>query len=69
MRQLSIAFAAIALAALASQSSSSQPQWAIRIVNPFPPGGSTGMVAWLLADQIGRTRDRPVIIIGLVQVR
>jgi tripartite-type tricarboxylate transporter receptor subunit TctC len=34
----------------------------IRIVNPFPPGGTADIVARLMAEQIGRTRGATMVI-------
>jgi tripartite-type tricarboxylate transporter receptor subunit TctC len=61
MRKLGVAFAAMSVVALVCQAGSAQTQ-TIRIVNPFPPGGTTDMVARLLADQISRTRGTSVIV-------
>src|SRR5712672_2234573 len=62
MRKLWVALAAISVAALACQAGSSQTQRTIRIIIPFPPGGSTDMVARLLADQISRTPGISMIV-------
>jgi tripartite-type tricarboxylate transporter receptor subunit TctC len=62
MRKLWVALAAISVAALACQAGSSQTQRTIRIIIPFPPGGSTDMIARLLADQISRTPGISMIV-------
>jgi len=62
MRQLWFAVVGILLATLACQVGPSRAEEAIKIVIPFPPGGSTDMVARLLADQISRTQRISVVV-------
>jgi tripartite-type tricarboxylate transporter receptor subunit TctC len=62
MRKLRLAFSVVSVVALGSQHGWSQTQQTIRIINPFPPGGSTDIVGRLLADQISRTQGVSAIV-------
>jgi tripartite-type tricarboxylate transporter receptor subunit TctC len=62
MRKLRLAFAVVSVVALGSQHGWSQTQQTIRIINPFPPGGSTDIIGRLLADQISRTQGVLAIV-------
>jgi tripartite-type tricarboxylate transporter receptor subunit TctC len=57
-----LAAASMALLALSGQGAVSQSARTIRIVVPFPAGGSADDLARLLADQVGRTRGVNVVI-------
>src|SRR5262245_53518793 len=62
---LHLAAAAAALTvmvALASQGAWSQASRTIKIVVPFPPGGTSDMIARVLGEQIGRTQRVTVVI-------
>jgi tripartite-type tricarboxylate transporter receptor subunit TctC len=66
-RGLKLAFAVISVTALAcqvgwSQTQQTKTQQTIRIIIPFPPGGSTDLVGRLLADQFSRTQSISVIV-------
>jgi tripartite-type tricarboxylate transporter receptor subunit TctC len=56
------AAAGVALLALSGHGAVSQTARTIRIVVPFPAGGSADDLARLLADQIGRTRSVNVVV-------
>jgi tripartite-type tricarboxylate transporter receptor subunit TctC len=57
-----LAAAGMALLAVSGQGALSQTARTIRIVVPFPAGGSADDVARLLGDQIGRSRGVNVVI-------
>ena len=57
-----LAAASVALLAVCGQGAVSQTARTIRIVVPFPAGGSADEVARLLGDQIGRSRGVNVVI-------
>jgi tripartite-type tricarboxylate transporter receptor subunit TctC len=61
-----IRFAAISLLAIALQSTAalgqSYPDRVIRIVNPFPPGGSVDVMARILAQKLGDSLGQQVIV-------
>ncbi len=58
----SFAVLALALMAGASVSAQSFPTRPIKLVVPFPPGGSTDVVARLLAQSLGDKLKQPIII-------
>jgi tripartite-type tricarboxylate transporter receptor subunit TctC len=62
MRKLRLAFAVLWVVALGSQGGWSQTQRIIKIIYPFPPGGSADIVARLLADQINRSQGVSTIV-------
>jgi tripartite-type tricarboxylate transporter receptor subunit TctC len=62
MRKLRLALAVVSVVALGNQDGWSQTQPSIRIINPFPPGGSADIVGRLLADQITRTQGVSAIV-------
>jgi tripartite-type tricarboxylate transporter receptor subunit TctC len=62
MRKLRLAFAVLWVVALGSQGGWSQTQRIIKIIYPFPPGGSADIVARLLADQISRSQGVSTIV-------
>jgi tripartite-type tricarboxylate transporter receptor subunit TctC len=51
-----------ALAILAGASASAQTARTIKIVNPFPPGGTVDVVTRVLADQISRSEGVTMVI-------
>jgi tripartite-type tricarboxylate transporter receptor subunit TctC len=56
-----LAFVSIALLALTSAGVSAQGR-PIKIINPYPPGGTADIIARILADQIGRARGATMVI-------
>jgi tripartite-type tricarboxylate transporter receptor subunit TctC len=62
MVKLWLAFAFACVAALGCQDGWSQTQRTIRLINPFPAGGSGDIVARLLADQLSRTQGLSAIV-------
>jgi tripartite-type tricarboxylate transporter receptor subunit TctC len=56
------AAAGLTLLALSGHDAVSQMARTIRLVVPFPPGGSADDLARLMADQVGRTRGVNVIV-------
>jgi tripartite-type tricarboxylate transporter receptor subunit TctC len=59
---LRVASAAIALLALSGTSVLPQMVGNIKVVLPAPPGGAGDILARLLAEQVGRTQGRTIII-------
>ncbi|MDT5009205.1 MAG: hypothetical protein QOH57_822, partial [Mycobacterium sp.] len=61
-RVLALVFSASVLAVAAI----TNPAWpqarTIRLINPFPPGGTGDIISRLVADQIGRTRGVTIVI-------
>jgi tripartite-type tricarboxylate transporter receptor subunit TctC len=53
--------AALIALALTSQDASSQAR-TIKVINPFPPGGTADIIARVLAEQIGRTQGVTMVI-------
>ncbi|MFB9972272.1 tripartite tricarboxylate transporter substrate binding protein [Pseudoroseomonas cervicalis] len=53
--------AAAPLAPRAARAEQAWPQRPIRLVIPFPPGGSTDIVARLMAERMGRELGQPLI--------
>src|SRR5215213_10276443 len=57
-----IAASVIALLVTCSQSAWSQSARTIRVVVPFPPGGSADILARVLGEQINKTNGPTVVI-------
>jgi tripartite-type tricarboxylate transporter receptor subunit TctC len=57
-----IAAAAVAAITIAAQAQSGFPNKAVRIVVPFPAGGTTDIVARLVGAELQRTWGHPVVI-------
>src|SRR5215470_1444040 len=57
---LAAACAAVALAATAA--AADYPVKPVRIITPFPPGGSVDLVARLIGNDLGKTWGRQVIV-------
>jgi tripartite-type tricarboxylate transporter receptor subunit TctC len=60
-RTLALGLGVLPLPALA-QSAEEWPQRPVRIVVPFAPGGSTDVGARILAERMGQTLGRPVLV-------
>ncbi len=50
------------LLAMPAQAQNWVPERPVRIILPFPPGGSTDLVARILADRISRTSPQPWVV-------
>ena len=48
--------------ALSGQGASSQPTKTIKVIVPFPPGGTGDLIARILVEQIGRTQGVTMVI-------
>ncbi len=59
---LRFAFAAIAFAIVATAHAQSYPSKVVRIVVPFPPGGSTDLLARKLAEKFQASMGQPFIV-------
>jgi tripartite-type tricarboxylate transporter receptor subunit TctC len=57
-----IAAVLVAFGAVAAAQAQTFPNRAITLVVPFPPGGSTGIVARVIADKMSETLGQPVVI-------
>ncbi len=57
-----LAFAALALSTVASAQAQTWPTKAVRIVVPFPPGGTTDIVARAIGVELQKMWQHPVII-------
>ena len=53
------------LIALTGHGALSQATRTIRVIVPFPPGGSADIVARLLAEQIGHTQGPTIVVENL----
>jgi tripartite-type tricarboxylate transporter receptor subunit TctC len=61
LHRAAVAAALALLAALPINQASAQGR-PVKIINPFPPGGTADIIARLMADQIGRTRGVTMVI-------
>src|SRR5438046_3300737 len=57
-----IAAAFVAFGAVELASAQNYPNRSITLVVPFPPGGSTGIVARVIADKMSETLGQSVIV-------
>ena len=62
MRKQVVAIALAAWAAMAGAQAQTYPSRQITLIVPFPPGGSTDVVARVMAEQMRRVLGQPVII-------
>src|SRR5262249_62084112 len=56
-----LAVLSIVLLTPAGEGASAQTR-PIKIINPFPPGGTADIIARIMADQIGRARGATMVI-------
>lgn len=61
-RSLKLTLLSLALAASASLYAQAWPVKPIKLIIPFPPGGTTDIVGRLTADRLGRELGQPVIV-------
>src|SRR5437870_7472809 len=59
---VAVAAAAVVVGAVGAAPAQTYPSRPITLVVPFPPGGSTGIVARVIADKMSETRGQPVVI-------
>ncbi len=62
MRKLFVVAAALVLLAAAPVRADTFPSRTITLIVPFPPGGSTDVVARIMADKMGASLGQPVIV-------
>ena len=63
--QLRMAAAVLGVAACfsaAAQNTARYPERPIRVVMPFPAGGTVDVVARLIADEMGKTLGKPLVM-------
>ncbi len=62
MRKLFVVAAALVLLAAAPVWADTFPSRTITLIVPFPPGGSTDVVARIMADKMSASLGQPVIV-------
>jgi tripartite-type tricarboxylate transporter receptor subunit TctC len=63
IRSLSTLVSCLATAALIFAASDAQAQRTVKIVVPYPPASGPDILSRMMADQIGRMKDGPVVVV------